>query len=89
MKKLKEEDAEAYASHFSEYVKANIKADDIPNLWGKVHKAIRANPATQLTTKHKPTGPTKKFHRTPLSYAQRKDRIRQKLASKSRQQATQ
>jgi large subunit ribosomal protein L5e len=86
MKKLKDEDAESYARQFSKYTKSNIKPDDLPSLWAKIHKAIRADPSPKITTKHKPTGPTKKYHKTKMSLAQRKDRVRQKLAARSRKQ---
>jgi len=90
MKKLKDEDEKKYSLQFSEYVKAKITPESLPGLWAKVHKAIRADPSLKVTTKHKPTaGTTKKFHRIKLSLKQRKDKVRQKLAAKSRQtQAT-
>jgi len=82
MKKLKAEDAEGYTRQFGKYAKANIKPEDIAALWGKVHKAIRANPSSKLTTKHKPTGPAaKKYNKSKLSLSQRKDRVRQKLSN--------
>jgi len=88
MKKLKDENAEAYALQFGSYIKEKIKPEDLPALWGKVHKAIRADPSPKLTTKKGPSPLNKKHRKVKLNLSQRKDKVRQKLASKSRQQAT-
>jgi len=88
MKKLKDENAESYATQFGRYIKEKIKPEDLPALWGKVHKAIRADPSSKLTAKKGPSPLNKKHRKIKLSLSQRKDKVRQKLASKSRQQAT-
>jgi len=84
MKLLKEEDPEKFQKHFSDYVKAGIKPEDLEKTWTKVHAAIRADP----THKKKETkGDMKKYptHKAVRrSLLQRKDRIRQKLAAKAR-----
>jgi len=79
MKKLNEEDAEKYKRIFSRYVKAGIKPDSLEATWKKVHSAIRADPSyTKQPLKPKPTNLKKRKY--SLNLAQRKDRIKQKLA---------
>jgi len=72
---------------FSAYIKAGIKADDLQNLWAKVHKAIRADPAAKLTTKKAPAK-QKRWHSTKKSLAQRKDTVRQRKAAAQAKKAT-
>jgi large subunit ribosomal protein L5e len=81
MKELKAEDASTYERQFSKYIKAGIKGEDIEALWTKAHKAIRANPVA--AKKEKKTVTPKRYSRAPLSLSQRKDRVRQKLASRA------
>jgi large subunit ribosomal protein L5e len=82
MKKLQEEDPTKYESHFSQYIKAGIKPDGVEAAWAKAHKAIRADPSFKKSDRViKPT-----VKKTPLSLAQRKDRIKQKLAARARKQ---
>jgi len=88
MKHLKEEDAEHFNKQFSKYIKAGIKPEDIEKKWAAVHKAIRANPVHKSTAKPKPKV-QKRFHRAALSYEQRKDRVKQKLASAAKKAAAQ
>jgi large subunit ribosomal protein L5e len=81
MKKLQEEDKAKFETHFSKYLKNQIKPDTLEATWVKVHKAIRADPTIKKSTKEAPkTRPTKKR----MSLAQRKDRVRQKLAAASK-----
>jgi len=81
MKELKTDDASTYERQFSTYIKAGVKPEDVEAMWGKVHKAIRANPLP--AKKEKKTVAPKRYSRTKLSLSQRKDRIRQKLASRA------
>jgi len=79
MKKLSEEDGEKYKRIFSRYVKAGIKPDSLEATWKKVHAAIRTDPSyTKQPLKPKPSNLKKRKHR--LNLAQRKDKIKQKLA---------
>eukprot|EP01123_Difflugia_compressa_P010561 TRINITY_DN389_c0_g3_i1.p1 TRINITY_DN389_c0_g3~~TRINITY_DN389_c0_g3_i1.p1 ORF type:complete len:298 (+),score=51.57 TRINITY_DN389_c0_g3_i1:68-961(+) len=80
MKKLREEDRDAYKRQFSDYIKNKIEPEQIEALWIKVHAAIRKSPESVLTKKpenpqHKRYKPQKKNNK------QRKDRIKQKLAA--------
>jgi large subunit ribosomal protein L5e len=83
---LQKNNAERYQKQFSRFIKAGIKAADIESTYKKVHAAIRANPAREKKAKKEPTpAQKKKFSgKKPMSLAQRKDRVRQKLVSKAK-----
>jgi len=90
MNLLQKEDAEKFARQFSAYTKAGMKAADLEPMWKKVHAAVRANPAREKKDKAAQKAAleaSRKKHvkqKKPLSLAQRKDRVRQKLASKAK-----
>lgn len=44
MRKLQENDPEKYNKHFSRYIEAGLNADNIEELYEKVHSAIRKDP---------------------------------------------
>lgn len=46
-----DDEPEKYQSHFSEYIKRGIDADNIEELYKKVHAAIRADPTAVKSTK--------------------------------------
>jgi large subunit ribosomal protein L5e len=78
MKKLREEDAEAYQKQFSDYIKEGVEPEQIEGLWTKAHAAIRANPS--YTHTKKPEKPVhKRYQPRKKNLKQRKDRVRQKL----------
>jgi large subunit ribosomal protein L5e len=80
MEEMMEEDPEKYAAHFAEYLKAGYEPDDLEELYEGVHEAIRADPAAKkLEAKPKPTG-SKKWKATKLTYDERKERLKAKLA---------
>jgi len=54
MEYIESEDPEKYAEHFSQYIKCGITGDDLEELYGKVHAAIRADPSPKITDKKKP-----------------------------------
>jgi large subunit ribosomal protein L5e len=82
MKKMKEDDDAKFQAHFSKYVKAGIKPDGLEAAWKKVHAAIRADPTYTKSTKGKPKDAKKRKQR--LNLAQRKDRVKQKMANAAR-----
>jgi len=87
MKLLEKDDAAHYQKQFSHYIKAGLKAGDLEAHWKKVHAAIRADPARKKADKKYvvPADQKKKQkRRVALSLAQRKDRVRQKLATKAK-----
>lgn len=49
-----EDEPEKYQSHFSEYIKRGIEADNIEELYKKVHAAIRADPTQKKSEKKAP-----------------------------------
>lgn len=51
---LNDDEPERYQSHFSEYIKRGIEADDIEELYKKVHAAIRADPTQKKSEKQPP-----------------------------------
>jgi large subunit ribosomal protein L5e len=87
MKLLEKDNPERYKRQFGQYIKNNIKAGDIEGSWKKIHVAIRADPARKKVEK-KPgmaaDAKKKSKRRQPLTLAQRKDRVRQKFASKAK-----
>jgi len=88
MKKMKEENSGKYEKHFSAYVKAGIKPEDVEATWKKVHAAIRKDPVHKSTRKPAPKE-QKRYNQSRRSLAQFKDRVRQKLAAKARKQEQQ
>merc|ERR1712227_742481 len=88
MSSLQEESEEKYKRQFSRYIAAGIGADDIEKLYESTHSAIRQNPAAQKKTPSVPKGEKpKRYNQQRLSYAQRKDKIRQKLASAAKKKS--
>jgi len=85
MEKLKKDDPTKYEKHFSKYVAAKINPGEMEKAWTKVHQAIRADPVHKSTLKPKPKV-QKHFGKKKMSLAQRKDKVRQKLASKAKKQ---
>lgn len=49
-----EDEPEKYQSHFSEYIKREIEADDVEEMYKKVHAAIRADPTIKKSEKEPP-----------------------------------
>jgi len=89
MKSLKESDPEAYQARFSQYIKAGIKPEDLEKTWQKVFAAIRKDPSAAPKKKPAATDkPKKSYKKQRMSLAQRKDRVRQKLATISKKQGS-
>jgi large subunit ribosomal protein L5e len=82
MEEMIEEDPEKYQSHFAEYLKNGIEPDALEELYESVHEAIRENPAP--ATKEKKTQPTsgsKQWKARKLTYDQKKENLKAKLAA--------
>jgi len=88
MKTMKEENPAKYDSVFSQYVKNNIKGDQLEALWAKTHKAIRADPIHKKRVPKEGAKP-KNYAKKPLNIKERRNRIKQKMAklAKSKQAA--
>jgi len=85
MKSLKEDDPTKYQKQFGKYIKAGIKPEELEAKWTKTHAAIRADPTLKKSA-GKPKA--KRYNQAKRSLAQRKDRIKQKIAAHARKQAT-
>lgn len=76
---LNENEPEKFQTHFSEYVKKGIEADEMEALYKKVHAAIRADPLAKKADKQS-LKEHKRFNLKWLTYEERKanliDRIR-------------
>lgn len=51
---LLEDEPDKYQSHFSEYIKRGVEADNIEEMYKKVHAAIRADPIKKKSEKQPP-----------------------------------
>ncbi|CAL4959992.1 unnamed protein product [Urochloa decumbens] len=78
MRTLAEEEPEKYQTHFSEYIKKGIEADDMEALYKKVHASIRANPIMAKSTKEPPKE-HKRYNPKKLTYEQRKASLVERL----------
>jgi len=81
MTKLQEENAEKYNKHFSRYIAAGIEADDLEDLYTKVHAAIRSDPAP--SAKKDPSATTNKYKNKPKSTrAEKRDHVVNKILAR-------
>jgi len=51
MREMEEDDEENYQKHFAKYIEAGIEADDIEELYEKVHASIREDPSREEVEK--------------------------------------
>jgi len=90
MKRLKEEDDEAFKRQFARYLSVGVGADQIAGMYTKAHAAIRKAPFAKrdplergfFLTRKEPKAKDfakKSYKPTPISVKQRKNRIKQKL----------
>jgi len=78
MKKLRDEDGEAYQKQFSHFIKAEIEPEQVEAIYTNAHAAIRKDPIYQHTKK--PEHPVHKSYKAKKkNLKQRRDRIKQKL----------
>ncbi|KAH7576555.1 hypothetical protein ACOSQ2_003045 [Xanthoceras sorbifolium] len=78
MRTLTEDEPEKYQSHFSEYIKKGIEADNIEAIYKKVHAAIRADPIQKKSEKQPPKE-HKRYNLKKLTYEQRKASLIERL----------
>jgi len=78
MNTLTEDEPEKYQTHFSEYIKRGIEADNVEALYKKVHAAIRANPVPTKSAKQPPKQ-HKRYNLKKLTYEQRKNKLIERL----------
>lgn len=79
METLKEEEPEKYERQFARYVKAGVEPDALEELYTKVHAAIRADP-TPAKKERKSPAEKKAWKAVKLTYEQRKEKLKAKLA---------
>jgi len=85
MKAMRDEDNAKFVRYFTGYAEAKIKPEDLEKKWTEVHKAIRANPVPKKVEKVKPKD-QKRFRRAKMTLADRRNRIKQKIALKAKAQ---
>ncbi|GAB4859133.1 60S ribosomal protein L5 [Ancistrocladus abbreviatus] len=78
MRNLMEDEPEKYQAHFSEYFKRGIEADDVEELYRKVHAAIRADPSAKKSEKEPPKK-HRRYNLKKLTYEERKARLIERL----------
>ncbi|KAH7685098.1 Ribosomal protein L5 eukaryotic/L18 archaeal protein [Dioscorea alata] len=78
MRSLMEDEPEKYQSHFSCYLKKELEADDIEEMYKKVHAAIRADPMPVKSTKEPPKE-HKRYNLKKLTYEERKAKLVERL----------
>ncbi|GMI93029.1 ribosomal protein L5 B, OLIGOCELLULA 7 [Hibiscus trionum] len=78
MRILMEDEPEKYQSHFSEYIKRGIEADNIEALYKKVHAAIRVDPTSKKSEKEPPKQ-HKRYNLKKLTYEERKAKLIERL----------
>jgi len=81
MKKLREADVDAYRRQFGDYIKNGIEPEKLEAIWTNAHAAIRKNPQHIPKPKKEEVVKHTRFHPKKKNNKQRKDRIKQKLAS--------
>ncbi|KXN74832.1 60S ribosomal protein L5 [Conidiobolus coronatus NRRL 28638] len=80
MKLLEEEDEERYKRQFSKFIEAGVGADDLEDMYKAAHKAIRDDPSFTKKERKSSEG-LKNYNKKALNLKQRKDKIKQKIAS--------
>ncbi|WCJ37288.1 60S ribosomal protein L5 [Euphorbia peplus] len=80
MKMLIEDEPEKYQTHFSEYIKRSIDADNMEEMYKKVHAAIRADPLPKKADK-KPLKEHKRYNPKKLTYEERKAKLVERLTA--------
>ncbi|KAF5742770.1 hypothetical protein HS088_TW09G00830 [Tripterygium wilfordii] len=78
MRTLMEDEPEKYQSHFSEYIKKGVEADNVEEMYKKVHAAIRADPTAKKTEKQQPKE-HKRYNLKKLTYEERKTKLIERL----------
>ncbi len=80
MREMEEDDEENYKKHFSQYLDNDLEADDIEELFEKIHSAIREDPVREKKAKF--SAIDKSFKKpTKKTYEQRKADVAAKKAS--------
>ena len=74
MRKLMDEDEDAYKRQFSQYAKLGITADELEDIYKNAHQKIRENPVHEKKEK-KTYAKKRRFTAKRLTYEQRKAKV--------------
>jgi len=87
MRKLQEDDDEAFKRQFARFIKEGITPDTMEAMYKKAHAAIRANPDSVKKTKPEPKkdAKPKRFTKKKMSSAEKKNRVKQRKVYLKRQ----
>lgn len=80
MGEMEEEEPEKYEKHFSQFIEEGLGADDLEDLYTKVHENIRANPVHKKKERKAPAQ-KKTWKEQALTYEERKNNLKEKLAT--------
>jgi large subunit ribosomal protein L5e len=80
METMQEEEPEKYQAHFAKYIDAGVEPGEMEDLYKEVHAKIRANPVLPKKER-KPPAEKKKWQPAKSTYEDRKERLKQKLAT--------
>ncbi|KAL3333994.1 hypothetical protein AABB24_030655 [Solanum stoloniferum] len=78
MNTLMEDEPEKYQTHFSLYIKSGLEADNLEEMYKKVHAAIRADPSPKKSGKQPPKT-HKRYNLKKLTYEERKTKLIERL----------
>jgi len=87
MTKLEGENAEKYKKHFSRYIAEGVNADNMEEMYEKVHAAIRADPSpsAKKAGKYDPKAPVNKYqNKKKMSRAEKRDHVVNQILSRRR-----
>ncbi|XP_057984518.1 60S ribosomal protein L5 [Hevea brasiliensis] len=80
MRMLMEDELEKFQTHFSEYIKKGIEADNMEEVYKKVHAAIRADPTAKKAEKQPPKQ-HKRYNLKKMTYEERKAKLVERLTA--------
>jgi len=80
METMQEEEPEKYSSHFAKYEEEGVEADDVEEMFEKLHANIRANPIRKNKPRKAPAE-KKKWLEPKITFAKRKEDLKAKLAA--------
>jgi large subunit ribosomal protein L5e len=79
MRYLMEEDADKYKTEFANFIKEEVAADDLEDLYTSVHEAIREDPSPSEKEEFEPDKEYK--NKAKKSYEDRKASVEEKKAA--------
>lgn len=86
MNYLLEEDEDAYQKQFAKYIADGIKPDDVEDLYLEAHTKIRENPQFVKKEKKESTEHNSQWRQKKLTYDERKQAVKDKIAAHIREQ---